>query len=638
MTSILLPLAVLTPLVGALVIYWVPQKIHKFYMSLIAAITLLLIALTYKDLATASYLYYHLQNIITPLGLTFSLDSFSFLMALLSTFVWFSVTIFSTSYMDLEASKQRFYFFFLLTLGATVGVILTGDLISLIVFFEVVSLAAYPLVVHQKTPQAYNAGNVYLYMSVSGGLALIAGAAILYNQGWDLIFVAGSLGGFEASPLELLALVLLVAGFGVKAGMVPLHIWLPKAHPVAPTPASALLSGIMIKTGIYGIIRVINLSLMPSGEILLLNNLPLVGLIIIFLGVATMLIGVFMALLQENAKKMLACHSISQIGYILMGIGAAAYLGIEGSLGLAGATYHTINHALFKAALFLVAGAVYFSTKEVNLYRLGGLWRKMPFTAIVGLIAACGIGGVPLFNGYISKTILHHAIEEAYHLEHLRALLSAERLFMLTGAGTACSFIKFYALIFLGRSQQKFDNIRETKAMKIGMSMLALAIIALGIFPNFFLDQMMAPAMRIFTLDDHHLEGHLLGLSFFNAYDLRSAFVLITLGFLIFFVGMRTGIFHLHLPQWLGEEYYGRKVERIFSSLWLSFYRGYSYLKTKLISWGVKTGSESSKTLKKIDDPGKGHRKGWASFINLDFDFLLLLLILLLILLEFTFF
>ncbi len=630
MATFFLLSCVLLPVAGAIGMYWVPERIHKIYMSLVAGFTFF----------TTLGLYFLVENgaVVSyqgawgsPLGLHLEAESFGLLFAALSSFVWFAVTIFSTSYMDMETGKQRFYFFFLLTLAGTLGVTLSADLLTLLLFFELVSLAAYPLVVHKKTEPAYDAGKLYLNMAVAGGMALVLGMALVYTDRGTLSLWGEAAVNGGSGILTYLGVTLMVIGFGVKAGMVPLHIWLPKAHPVAPTPASALLSGIMIKTGIFGIIRVINMAFAPDMGVLYWGELETVGLIITFLGVATMLLGVFMALLQENMKKMLACHSVSQIGYILMGIGAAAYLGPLGSVGLGGAIYHTINHALFKGALFLVAGAVYFHTRELNLYRLGGLWKVMPFTAFIGLIASFGIAGVPLFNGYISKTILHHAIVEAAEYQNVRLLFTAERIFMLTGAGTACSFIKLYYLLFLKRSKRSYEKVKETRPMKVGMVFLGAAILFFGLGPNLVLERFIEPALDIFVLEHHHIEGHLLTLNFFNAKDLGIVAIALVGGFVIFFLGMRTGAFHLHLPSWMGGEYLGQKVGSAYQGLWNFASRGYYEGRDELTEMTGRIGSRGGIVLQSLDKRGGG----WANFANLDFDLLLLIFLLLFFLGEY---
>ncbi|GEN56198.1 hypothetical protein GCM10012290_06480 [Halolactibacillus alkaliphilus] len=309
----------------------------------------------------------------------------------------------------------------------------------------------------------------------------------------------------------------------------------------------------------YGILRlfvsVINStdkksSIHTDAVIITLEN---VGMIVIWLGIITMIVGVIVALEQEKIVRMLAYHSVSQMGYVIMGIGVAAYLGFEGAMGFAGALYHMINHGLFKALLFMVAAAVFFKTKEKNMYRLGGLYKQMPFTAAVGLIAVLGITGMPFFNGFASKSILHHAIIESYEYGH-PVFRYAEYMFTLVSAGTAASFIKLYSKVFLGYSNDKYRHVKET----YGFGTLAMAILAffiiIGIFPNVLMDLFIIPAAHQLSYDNYFINNYLGDMTFFNVVDLSGMITVYGLGLLIYWVGMKYNLFHLHLPKQFDPE------------------------------------------------------------------------------------
>ncbi|TVP94940.1 MAG: hypothetical protein EA374_05515 [Acholeplasmatales bacterium] len=354
---------------------------------------------------------------------------------------------------------------------------------------------------------------------------------------------------------------LLIFGFGVKAGMAPVHVWLPRAHPVAPTPASALLSGVMIKVGAFGILRVATSYYFPMPSLGLSGIDPLwftserIGAVMIWLGIVTMGIGVFFALQQANIKRMLAYHSISQMGYILMGIGVALYLGYKGAMGYAGATYHIVNHALFKSLLFMVAGVVYLHTRESDMYKLGGLWRKLPVTFAVCVVASLGISGMPLFNGFISKTILHHGIVEAYTYGS-RSFLYAEWLFNLISAGTVCSFLKLNYYVFLRKLKPEHETIKPKFAsLHTAMLAIALAIVLIGLFPRYLLDNLIIPQLRATTYDAAFIDTYLVGLQFFTRTDLITMVFIFAGGMLIFVLGRKFDLFHLRLPGWLKVEY-----------------------------------------------------------------------------------
>jgi len=420
--------------------------------------------------------------------ITFRVDSFGMFFALFTSFVWFVSTVYAGAYMQHEQKRNRYFTYNLAVLGANMGVLLAGDLVSLYLFFEALGLLAYWLVVHTETPEALKASTKYIWMTVVGGFSLIAGIFLVFGLGSN-----GSIGPVPIAEgqtaLAWTAAALMIVGFGVKAGIVPLHIWLPDAHPVAPSPASALLSGIMIKAGAYGIFRVVTALFRPPVIEDIAEELwhftTQLGFVVIWIGIATMFIGVVLALLQENAKRMLAYHSVSQMGFIIAGIGVAGYLGAHGAMGYAGGLYHIVNHALFKACLFLGVGAVYFRTHELNMYKLGGLWKKMPWTFLFTLIAACGITGIPLFNGFVSKTLIHHglveSVDHAAHAAHAAhalvpawhasALSVAEKIFVITCGGTAASFIKLIVFVFLG-------NLRATL---IPVVAIPVSLIAIGL-------------------------------------------------------------------------------------------------------------------------------------------------------------
>lgn len=576
-------LAVVIPLIAFMMIIFAGSlSWWRNTWSLIgSAGTLVAVALMYPLVAAGKIITYELPMIVSPLNLTFRVDGFSFFIALIASFIWFMATIFAIEYMNHEKNQGRFFIFFMLTLAGTIGVPLAGDLLSLLLFFELMSLASYVLVVHTQTREAYSAGDIYLYLGVFGGMCLLTAMGLIYFSTGSLTIASLAGLAHSGSNIMLVAMILLIAGFGIKAGMVPLHIWLPKAHPVAPAPASALLSGIMIKTGAYGIIRTLSLIYAPEhgstahGTVAdlagtLWAQLSGAGYVIIWFGIVTMFFGVCMALIQDNIKKMLACSSISQIGYIIMGAGVAAYLGYEGAMGLAGSAYHILNHAFFKSTLFLAAGAIAYLTHELDMSKLGGLRHKLPFTSIVVLIASLGIIGIPLFNGYASKTLLHHAIVEAYEHHHLISLSIAEKIFTITSAGTVCYFLKFLYLVFWRPAPDNLDQVKsEPLLMKISMGVLAVAMVLIGFSPNFTLKKMVGPILNSFALDGHGVE-YLLKINFWKAGDLLAVALALGLGIFFFYLAQRFNLYRLRVPYWLGADFLGAVVGRAAILFWFT--------------------------------------------------------------------
>lgn len=496
--------------------------------------------------------------------LTFSVDSFGLLFALFTSFVWFCSTLYSFGYLKHEHAHDRYHTVSLVVLAANLGVVLAGDLVTLYLFFEALGLVAFLLVIHTETEEAKRASLKYLWMTVIGGFALVGGIFLTFALGGD-----GSLAPIAmregTGALRWAASALLILGFGVKAGMLPVHVWLPDAHPVAPSPASALLSGVMIKAGAYGIFRTLLALMRPEVAEHLEESAwrftSQLGLVVLWIGIATMFIGVGLALGQHNAKRMLAYHSVSQMGFILAGLGAAGYLGSHGALGVAGGLFHVVNHALFKSCLFLGVGAVFYRTAELDMYKLGGLWKKMPLTFLFTLIAAMGITGVPLFNGFVSKCLIHHALVEAAELHHLASLGIAEKIFIVTCGGTACSFIKLIAFVFLGKPKQEYSaEVKDPPTvMLVPMGLICAAIIALGLRPQIVLEGIVTPGLHTWGLHSDLIE-HYLEHSFLSIADITSVLIAFAIGTVVFVVGMRFGLFHRHAPRWFGVDYWYMKA------------------------------------------------------------------------------
>jgi len=593
-------LIVLLPALAALLVRPIGRRsetLRNWFATGIAALTFAGAAALIPEIATHHRIGCQIPMLLGEI--TFEVDSFGMFFALFTSFVWMLSTLYAGDYMQHEQKRDRYHTFNLAVLAANMGVVLAGDLVTLYLFFEMLGLLAYMMVVHTETPEAKKASVKYLWMTVVGGVMLVAGVF--------LAFALGSNGAIGPIPLEegtevlrWAAAILMILGFGVKAGMLPVHIWLPDAHPVAPSPASALLSGIMIKAGAYGIFRVVTALFRPGVaeeiEEHLWHFTTQLGFVVLWLGIATMFIGVVLALLQENAKRMLAYHSISQMGFILAGIGAAGYLGAHGAMGYAGGLYHIINHALFKACLFLGVGAVYFRTHELNMYKLGGLWKKMPLTFLFTLIAACGITGVPLFNGFVSKTLIHHSIVESiehaahyYTAAQASSLRVGEIIYVITCGGTACSFIKLIAFVFLGHAKQEYGpQVREVPArMLTAMGALVVPIIGLGLAPKLILDGVLTPGLHAWGLHADILEHF----TPFTGEALLSVVWAFGIGFAIFFVGIKTGAFHTHFPVWFSVDYWYRQGAHALTvgvDWTVRAYDGYLAWSSKMLTRGLR--------------------------------------------------
>jgi hydrogenase-4 component B len=554
----ILPLwLVLVPLVGSFLVYWAGRisEAWRNYVAILISLACFLLAVQLFFLVQSGDVVYRLSSFL-DMGLNFRVDMLGSLFALFSSFIWLLATIFSWTYMDHEHARDRYYYFLTLSLSGCLGVFLMADFFGLLLFFELMSLASYVLVIHAETDEAMEAGRNYLYLGIIGGLAILTSIFILYNHIGTVAIVPMLETITLPAPLLYLVLALFIIGFGIKAGMAPLHIWLPKAHPVAPSPASALLSGIMIKTGAYGIIRVVNMLHTPATPgVPLWEQTASLGYVIIWFGIGTMFMAAFIALFQTNAKRILAYSSISQMGYILMGVGCAAYLGYEvGAMGFSGTVYHIMNHAFFKAGMFMLVGAIYARTHQLELSKLGGLFRDFPVTTIAFFICACGIAGIPGFNGYASKTLLHHAIEDAFVHHHAISLYWAEKIFTLTSAFTVCYITKLFTSIFFGQRPAELKKIKaEPLLERIVFGTIALGVLLLGLFPSRVMGAFILPATRGFVYDSYKV-NYLAKLNFFTAHDLRGIAIAVGLGLFFFLLFKLSGAFAYRPPAWLSVE------------------------------------------------------------------------------------
>jgi len=372
----------------------ISDRLRNGLAILTAAATFILTLLLYPFIRDGGVVQQSLFEILPNLEISIHLDILSFSLAALASFIWLLCTIYSIDYMAKEHACSRYYPVLIFTLGACQGIFFAGDLFSLFVFFELMSIIAYILIIHEQTEEALKAGYKYLVMTIIGGLALFFGIIIVFEIGGTVSLGVGVIIG-EPSLLALIAFICFLIGFGMKAGMFPLHVWLPDAHPVAPSPASALLSGVMLKTGAYGLIRVVfhvySVDLLRSSG---WNN------ILAILAVITILLGSAVALTQTDIKRRLAYSSISQLGYVLLG------LSILNNNALTGAVFHIFSHAFMKSALFLAAGAIIWKTGIRNINDMKGLGRLMPVTMGSFSLAALAMIGIPPLNGFLSKWTL----------------------------------------------------------------------------------------------------------------------------------------------------------------------------------------------------------------------------------------
>ena len=379
--------------------------------------------------------------LVCGLGISLRMDGFRAVYVMVLSFMWMMAAALSRQYFAGHHRLSRLYFFLMMTESAIMGVFLADDLFTALIFFEVMSFTSFPWVIQEETKEAIRAANTYLAIAVIGGLAALYGIFLLMAKlgTVSLTELPAAAAACPDKAAIYAAGGCILAGFGAKAGMFPLHIWLPKAHPVAPAPASALLSGALTKAGIWGVIA------LSCG---IFRGDPAWGTVILVLGTVTMLLGAVLALFSVNLKRTLACSSMSQIGFIFIGIAMTDLLGAENALAARGALLHMVNHSLFKLVLFLCAGAVFMNTEKLELNDIRGFGRSKPLLHVCFLLGAAGIAGIPGLNGYVSKTLLHEAIVEGLPL-YGAGLKLVEWIFLISGGLTLAYMTKLYVCLFV---------------------------------------------------------------------------------------------------------------------------------------------------------------------------------------------
>ena len=529
----MLILLVFLPILAALAAFPIWKRSEKAANALLLAVTGVVFALA------LSLLFSGAQSAELPgfvgQGLRFESGALRTVMAVLAAFMWLMTALASPEYFDGARANGRYYMFYLWTLGALEGVFLAGDLLTLFVFFEVMSFTSYVWVVQNETPEAIRASETYLFIAVIGGLTMLMGIFLLAVS-CDSLRFADILAAAPALPMSrrFTIGVCLLVGFGAKAGMFPLHIWLPKAHPVAPAPASALLSGILTKSGIFGVVAV---------SCWLFEEVPAWGNLLLIPAVVTMVLGAVLAVFSIDLKRTLACSSMSQIGFILTGISMCALLEEEGSIAACGTVLHILNHSLIKLTLFVAAGVVYFNVHSLDLNDVRGFGRDKPLLKLAFLSGACSIAGIPGFGGYISKTLLHEGIVEycthlAHHGGNAAPYRIVEWLFLLSGGLTLAYMARLFYILFIAQKPEhqhqkegKYMSPLTAAVLVIGGILMPL----LGCTPHQTMDRIAGYALPFFRREPMAHAVH-----YFSLTNLKGAAISITIGALVFFfVGMK---------------------------------------------------------------------------------------------------
>ena len=477
----LIPLFVAIPLISAFLIILLGKLVkgfHRFLGPLTLLVLLLMAFYEFASLDGMSHTYAMggwTGDGGFPVGIFLVLDGFSVLMLCIINLIGLVALFYSLSYMSKYTAEANYYALFCLIVAGMNGVVLSGDLFNLFVFLEVSVISSYALV-------AFGVGKTELEASfkyqVLGGLAsmlILLAIGLIYwkTKTVNIADVRNVLDAGYSKPFIVFVQVLFISGFGLKAAIIPFHAWLPDAHSSAPSPISAMLSGVLIKAvGIYVLIRLFFNMFVFSHEI---------ALVLTSLGAISMVVGSLLAIIQWDVKRLLAYSSISQIGYVVMAFGMGILLLLKGNeaaaiLAIGGGIYHMINHAVFKGLLFLNAGSLEYRLDTRNLKEMGGLSKSMPVTSTTSFVASMSISGLPPFNGFFSKLIIVVAAINGrfYMLAALAVLVSII---------TLAYFLKFQRFAFFNKAATKaVQKVKEVPfAMSFSMIFLAVLCLALSL-------------------------------------------------------------------------------------------------------------------------------------------------------------
>lgn len=412
----------------------------------------------------------HLLKLNEFVDIYFRVDKMGMLFSLLVSILWIFTSFYSMEYMKHEGKENRFFSFFILTLGITLGIGFSGNLFTLYIFYELLTLATFPLVIHGGTKEAINSGKKYLIYSFGGATLVLLGMMVLFSITKSLDFSPGGILngiGYTNTSMMLWIYISMFIGFGVKAALVPFHSWLPSAM-VAPTPVSSLLHAVaVVKSGAFALIRmsyfIFGVEVIKETKANIYMSVPIV---------ITILLGSFLALHQENLKKRLAYSTISQLGYILLGI---VLLNKDAFVG---GILHLINHAVIKIVLFFSVGAIMYTTGKTRIDEIRGMGKKMPVTMWCFGISSISLIGIPPSNGFVSKWFLAQG-----GLTGGRMLFPA--ILLISAVLTALYLLPVVTAAFFKKEEGEEIIVKEApKKMLIPIVCITVIVVFLGLFPN----------------------------------------------------------------------------------------------------------------------------------------------------------
>ena len=476
MVSIRPLLAVLVTLIGALLILFTGERhrnVREFW-TILASVVKFSIVLSMVPFVLQGRMLEYTIILLTPgVALQFRVDQFGLFFGVLASALWIATSVYSIGYVRGlgEHAQTRYIFNFALCLSATMGIAFSGNLLTLFIFYEILTVSTYPLVAHKETEAAIMGGRKYLAYTLTAGVVILFAIIFIYTLTGTLDFKAGGfLLGHGSSATLIFLFAILILGFGVKAGIMPLHEWLPTAM-IAPTPVSALLHAVaVVKAGVFGCLRIILYVFGPE----LLHQLDL-WLILAYFAAFTVIVAGMFALAQDNLKRRLAFSTINNLSIIIMGAALLTPSAITGSI------FHMASHGFMKITLFFVAGAIYVKTHKENVSELDGIGRQMPLTMGAFAIGAMGIAGTPPICGFISKWYLAMGTLEAKEVVFLFVLL-------ISALMDVAYFFPIIYNSFFKTPKEAINPALDEASMKMVVPLVITAIISfiLGVIPNAF--------------------------------------------------------------------------------------------------------------------------------------------------------
>ncbi len=497
----LIPLFVVIPLAGAFLIMILGRFFSGLNKYLASLILLILVAFsiyslvnTGKNLSLYKVGGWEPINKI-PIGIYMVMDGFTVIVLCIINIVGFLSAFYSIAYIKRYTAENYFYALFCLMVAGMNGVVLSGDLFNIFVFLEISVISAYALVAFGVEKNELEASFKYQVLGGIASFLILFGIGFIYwkTKTLNIADIKQAFSSGYDKNFYLFVQILILSGFGLKAAIIPFHAWLPDAHSSAPSPISAMLSGVLIKAvGIYVIIRLFfNMFVLSEGMSVLITTL----------GTLSMVIGVFLAIGQWDIKRLLAYHSISQMGYVVMSVGIGMILLSRGvkpevaTLAIAGGIFHLVNHAAFKGLLFLNAGAIEYTIGTRNLKEMGGLAKSMPATSATSFVASMSISGIPPFNGFFSKLIIIIAAIMAKF--YLLAILA-----VIVSIITLASFLKFQRYAFYNQQEHPAENRPKEVPFPMVFSMVVLSVFCLLLsllaFPG-IREAVLTPAIDVLT-------------------------------------------------------------------------------------------------------------------------------------------